>query len=522
MKQKRFFLRSSLVGAFLCAITAGGLMAGALSSQTMVAVAAERYQDLQIFTKVLNLVQQYYVEDVDTHKLIYGAIKGMLSELDPHTNFLPPDIYKEFESETAGEFGGIGIEITVQNDVLTVISPIEDTPAWDAGIQAGDKIVEINGESTKGLSLAEAAQRMRGKQGSKVKMGIYREGFEKPKVFEVARAVVKMKSVKYTDLGDGYAYIRLTSFIENSGADMEKAIKAHIKNNKVMRGLIIDLRRNPGGLLDQAVKISNLFLDHGVIVSTIGRNPKDKEVIYAKKENAYMGFPVIALMNEYSASAAEILAGALQDNRRALIMGQTSFGKGSVQSVVKLGDGSGLKLTVARYYTPSGRSIQSEGIKPDVIVDDVDAEAFRKAVVKHEVHREQDMSHHLLGTREQEEKTAKTGKAMGSAKQDQDAMNFWWKDTGNKKKSAMTPKEKLLSDDFQALQAYNYLRAWKSMESFGGAVEQAHANNGSAAAAVPDAPVTPAAAPVAVDSAPTAAAPGKSTPVAIPPAKAHH
>ena len=269
--------RGVITVAFLSSIGLAGFTLGAISASSTLAYAKERYADLQIFTKVLNLVQQYYVEEVDMTKLIYGGVKGMLQELDPHTNFLPPEVYKEFESETTGEFGGLGIEITLQNDVLTVISPIEDTPAWEAGIQAGDKIVEINGESTKGLSLAEAAQRMRGKKGSKVRMGIFREGFEKPKEFTVARGTVKLKSVKYTELDEGFGYIRLTSFIENSAADFEKALKEVMKKPKTIRGLVIDLRRNPGGLLDQAEKISDLFLEEGAIVSTIGRNKKEKE-----------------------------------------------------------------------------------------------------------------------------------------------------------------------------------------------------------------------------------------------------
>lgn len=423
------------------------------------AYAKERYQDLQIFAKVLNLVQQYYVEEVDTQKLIYGGIKGMLNELDPHTNFLPPDVYKEFESETSGEFGGIGIEITVQNDILTVISPIEDTPAFNAGIQAGDKIVEINGVSTKGFSLAEAAQHMRGKKGSKVHLGIYRDGFDKPRDFAVERGVVKVKSVKFLDLDDGYGYIRLTSFIENSAPDMEKYLKQMIKSHGQIKGLILDLRRNPGGLLDQAVKISDFFLEKGIIVSTIGRNKKEKEVIYAKKEGTYAGFPLIVLINEYSASASEITAGALQDNHRALIMGQRSFGKGSVQSVVKLGDGSGLKLTVARYYTPSGRSIQAEGIKPDVVVEDVDPEAYKKAIIRRDVRRESDMSGHLLGDEELREQAA-AQKTLGVKDE------FWYRDQAKVAKPKTT-KEKLLTEDFQAQQAYNYLRAWKVMERFG-------------------------------------------------------
>lgn len=442
----------------------GAFLGGALVSGPMIATAKDRYQDLQIFAKVLNYVQQYYVEEVDTQKLIYGGIKGMLSELDPHTNFLPPDVYKEFENETSGEFGGLGIEITVQNDILTVISPIEDTPAWKAGIKAGDKIVEINGASTKGFSLAEAAQAMRGKRGSKVRLGIYRDGFEKPKDFVVERGVVKVRSMKFTDLDDGYAYVRLTSFIENTAPDLEKVLKAMTKEHKQIKGLIIDLRRNPGGLLDQAVRISDFFLDGGTIVSTIGRNKKDKEVISAKKEGTYAGFPIIVLINEYSASASEILAGALQDNKRALIMGQRSFGKGSVQSVVKLGDGSGLKLTVARYYTPSGKSIQSEGIKPDIVIEEVDTEAYKKAIVRREVRRESDMQGHLLGDKEREEKEKAPPVAAGK---ESDEVNYWWKQDPNVKKANLTPKEKLLSEDFPVQQAYNYLRASKMMEAYG-------------------------------------------------------
>lgn len=456
--------RPLLVTVFLLFTGLGGFLLGAVSSDSILAVAKDRYQDLQIFTKVLNLVQQYYVEDVDSQKLIYGGIKGMLQELDPHTNFLPPEVYKEFETETSGEFGGIGIEITVQNDILTVLSPIEDTPAWNAGIQAGDKVVEINGESTKGYSLAEAALKMRGKRGSKVRLGIFREGFEKPKEFVIERGVVKVRSVKYTDLEEGYGYIRLTSFIENSAPEIEKALKQIQKDHKEIKGLIIDLRRNPGGLLDQAIKISDFFLEQGVIVSTIGRNKREKEVVHAKKDGTYSGFPIIVLINEYSASASEILAGALQDNKRALVMGQQSFGKGSVQSVVKLGDGSGLKLTVARYYTPSGKSIQAEGIKPDVMIEDVDPEAYKKAVIKKEIRREQDISRHLLGTKEQEA-------AKSKGKESDEPVSYWWKQDGTEKdkdkKAKLPPREKLLTEDFQVQQAYNYLKAWKVMEKFG-------------------------------------------------------
>jgi carboxyl-terminal processing protease len=418
------------------------------------AFAEDRYTELQIFSKVLNLVQQYYVEPVDTKKLVYGAIKGMLRELDPHTNFMNPDVFKDFETETSGEFGGLGIEISVQNGVLTIISPIEDTPAWEAGIKAGDKVIAVDGKSTKGLSLVEASQMMRGKKGSKTTLSIVREGADQPKDITITRGNVKIRSVKYTDLMDGYGYIRITSFIENTGKDLSRTLKEHQKKHSETKGIIIDLRKNPGGLLDQAVKVSDLFIPEGKIVSTIGREKAKEEVVYASKKAEYTQFPIIVLINEHSASASEIVAGALQDNKRAIIMGEKSFGKGSVQSVVKLGDGSGLKLTIARYYTPSGKSIQAEGITPDIEVEDVDVEAFTKSIVKSKGAREKDMQGHLLSDKEQEE----------ASKVSAGLIDTWWKDVGNKKDQNLNPKEKLLAQDYQVYQAYNYLKAWKLMK----------------------------------------------------------
>lgn len=411
--------------------------------------ADDRYLNLQIFAKVLNIVQQYYVEPVDSQKLIYGGIKGMLRELDPHTNFLSPDIYKEFESETTGEFGGIGIEISIEDGILTIISPIEDTPAWKAGIQPGDKIVDIDGTSTKGMSLAEAAQKMKGKNGEKIKLGIMRDNFDEPKAFVIKRDIVKLRSVKYVDLEEGYGYIRLTSFIENSAKEMKEKLTELKTKHKSIKGIILDLRRNPGGLLDQAVQISNLFLERGVIVSTIGRDKNKKEIIQAKSPGAFSGFPIIVLINESSASASEIVAGALKDNKRALIMGKRSFGKGSVQSVVKMGDGSGLKLTVARYYTPNGISIQAEGITPDIEVDEVDSATLEKAIALKSVKREADIDGHLANEAEKAKK--KDGKQAA-----------WWKKFDNKEK---TDKKSLIKDDYQVLQAYNYIKAWKVFKS---------------------------------------------------------
>jgi carboxyl-terminal processing protease len=426
------------------------------------AFAQERYTELQNFTKVLNLVEQYYVEEVDTKKLIYGAIKGMLKELDPHTNFMPPEIFKDFETETSGEFGGLGIEISVQNGILTIISPIEDTPAWEAGIKPGDRVIAVDGKSTKGLSLVEASQLMKGKRGSKVILRVVRENEEEPKDISITRGSVKIKSVKYTDIEDGYAYVKITSFIENTAKDLERAIDAHLKNHKKMEGLIIDMRRNPGGLLDQAIKVSDMFLKDGVIVSTIGRSKKDKEVSSATKKGRFTDFPIIVLVNEYTASASEIVSGALQDNKRALIVGQRTFGKGSVQSVVKLGDGSGLKLTVARYYTPSGISIQAEGIKPDIDIEDVDPETYAKAVLKTKATREKDIAGHLRGDREKDSETAQ--KKLDVKAAETNSALVWWKDVGNKKDANLSLKEKLFKNDYQVYQAFSYLKAWKTLK----------------------------------------------------------
>jgi carboxyl-terminal processing protease len=270
--------------------------------------------------------------------MIYGGIKGMLASLDPHTNFLPPGTFKEFKEETSGEFGGTGIEVSLQDDVLTVISPIEDTPAWKAGIQGGDRIVEIDNKSTKGMNLAEAVSKMRGKKGTPISLTIWREGMKEPKKYTLEREIIKIKSVKYTDLEDGYGYFRITSFIERTGEDLEKALKEHEKNNGKTRGFILDLRNNPGGLLDQAIRVTNIFINEGVIVSTSGRNKRDKEIFYAKKGIGNLDFPMVVLINDYTASASEIVAGALQDQKRAAILGTRSFGKGSVQSVIDIGD----------------------------------------------------------------------------------------------------------------------------------------------------------------------------------------
>jgi carboxyl-terminal processing protease len=430
-----------------------------LGGKPVMSFAEDRYSELANFSKILNLIQQYYVEETDTKKLIYGAIKGMLRELDPHTNYMPAEMFKDFESETAGEFGGLGIEISVQSGILTIISPIEDTPAWIAGIKPGDKIIAIDGQSTKGFSLVEASALLKGKKGTSVILSVVRESQEKPIDFTITRGKVKIRSVKTTPLDEGFVYIKITSFIENTSGDLEKALKDFkAKNSGKIEGILLDLRRNPGGLLDQAIKVSDLFIKEGIIVSTMGRDQKGKEVNMASKKAAFADVPLVVLINEFSASASEIVSGALQDNKRAVIVGERSFGKGSVQSVIKLGDGSGLKLTVARYYTPSGASIQSEGIKPDIDIEDVDAEAFAKSINKTKGMREKDISGHLKG--DKEKKSDK--KTIPSMEKNAVA---WWKDIGSKKDSDLSEKEKLFKNDYQGYQAFSYLRAWKTLKS---------------------------------------------------------
>lgn len=430
------------------------------------AFAEDRYADLQNFSKVLNLIQQYYVENVDIKKLIYGAIKGMLRELDPHSSFMPPEIFKDFERETGGEFGGIGIEISIQNGILTIISPIEDTPAWKAGVKAGDRVIAIDGKTTKNASLAEASQMMRGKKGAKITLRVVREGLDSPLDISIIRGNVRVKSVKYTDLQEGYAYVRITSFIENTAEDLEKILNKHLKANQNITGVLIDLRKNPGGLLEQAVKISDMFLKDGVIVSTVTRDPKQKEITSATKNGKFTNVPVMVLVDEYSASASEIVSGALQDNKRAVVVGERTFGKGSVQSVVKLGDGSALKLTVARYYTPSGISIQAEGIHPDVLLEDKSVEETAKPKDNRTI-REKDIAGHLKGDREKEEKEEpskdRNADLAKQLRKENAADLVAWRELAKKEEKSLTDQEKLFKADYQAFQAFRYLKTWSAI-----------------------------------------------------------
>jgi carboxyl-terminal processing protease len=345
------------------------LVSGAIASPST--DAAETYRELELFGKIFEVVRNDYVEKPDDTKLITSAIDGMVSGLDPHSNYMDASSYKDMQVETSGEFGGLGMQVTMENSVIKVVSPIDDTPAAKAGILAGDVITQVDGEPTKDLPLDRVVAKLRGPVGTNVTLAIERQNITKPLVVTLTREIIKDRSVSFRDEGDNVGYIRLKQFNSLANDELTSAIKdlsAKIPADQI-KGYILDLRNNPGGLLDQAVAVSDAFLTRGEIVSTRGRDPDETERFDAKRGDLINGKPLIVLINGGSASASEIVAGALQDQKRATIVGTRSFGKGSVQTIIPLGQSGGaLRLTTARYFTPSGRSIQAEGITPDIEV----------------------------------------------------------------------------------------------------------------------------------------------------------
>src|SRR5215813_455763 len=357
-----------VVGLIAGVIAIGIIFLAGQSLDKVSAVSRDTYEGLEAFTDVLAIVQKNYVEDVGTQKLVEGAINGMLGALDPHSAYLTPESYKELQVDTRGSFGGLGIEITLRDGLLTVVSPIEDTPAYRAGIKAGDQIIKIDGQLTKDMTLVEAVKKMRGPEGSKIVLSIRREGVSRFMDFSLTREIIKIQSVKSRMLEKGYGYIRLTQFQDRTSTDLENALTRLNKENGKIEGLVLDLRNNPGGLLSQAVKVADEFLDSGMIVYTEGRLDNQKQKYFAHP-GGYVDLPLVVLVNGGSASASEIVAGAIQDHGRGVILGTQSFGKGSVQTIIPLSDGSGLRLTTARYYTPKGRSIHGKGITPDIVIE---------------------------------------------------------------------------------------------------------------------------------------------------------
>jgi len=351
-------------------------------------------QELRAFAEVFERVSNDYVDAVDDKDLLEGAISGMLSSLDPHSAYLPAEGFKEMQEHTKGEFGGLGMEVGMEDGFVKVISPIDDTPAQKAGIQAGDLIIKLGDEPVKGKTLGEAVDIMRGKPGTVLKLTIVRKGEAAPINVDITRAVIKVKSVKQRMLKDNIGYLRVSQFQVRSGKDLVDAVnKLEEENEAPLEGLVLDLRNNPGGVLTAAVQISDAFLDDGLIVYTEGRIKNSQMRFEAEAGDVMDGKPVVVLINEGSASASEIVAGALQDQARAIIVGRTSFGKGSVQTLLPLNNGAAIKVTTARYFTPNGRSIQAEGIKPDITVEKVKIEKVEESAIGNI--KEKDLTGHL-------------------------------------------------------------------------------------------------------------------------------
>jgi carboxyl-terminal processing protease len=369
-------MRLRFVLGFVLGLAVAGVTLAVVGGER--SFAANRYEDLSLFSSVLRIVRDNYVDEVDESQLIRGAVRGMLAELDPHSSYLDPEAHQEMQIDTRGEFHGLGIEISKRRDgVIEVVSPIEGTPAWEAGIRPQDQIVAVCPteppkdwkepcRSTKNMDLHEAVALMRGKKGTSITIQVFREGFEKPQPFTIRRDVVKVVSVDGRLLEPGYGYVRLRSFQERTAEDLHERLQKLVKQNgKPLDGLVVDLRDNPGGLLDQAVRVADEWISDGLIVYTKGRVAAQRQEFRATPDGEE-SYPIVVLVNAGSASASEIVAGALQDQHRALVLGAETFGKGSVQTVFPLQEGSGLRLTTALYYTPSGRSIQEVGIVPDI------------------------------------------------------------------------------------------------------------------------------------------------------------
>lgn len=423
-------LGPTILIAALAATVGAALSAGAASALPK---KYSPYHKLNIFTRVLSYVENNYVEDVDQDKLVYGAIKGMLGTLDPHSSFMDPTQYRELKSETSGQFGGVGLEVEMRDGVLTVMSAIEGTPAFRAGLQTGDQLFKIEDMTTRGLNMDDAVARMRGKRGTQVHLQVARKGWPEPRSFTLLRDEIHIENIAARMLEPGYGWVRVKQFSESTARDLETAIDKldHDAPGGKLRGLVLDLRNNPGGLLDEAVRVADLFIETGLIVKTEGKGGRVIDEEKAHLHGTKVGFPIICLVNGGSASASEIVAGALQDHNRAVIMGTQTFGKGSVQTVIELDDGSALKLTIARYYTPNGRSIQEHGITPDVVVEKLHLADLKADHSDEPDKKERDLAGHL---RNSQSKPAALARVP-------------------------------LSDDNQLQTAFDYLKAWQIFSS---------------------------------------------------------
>lgn len=377
----------------------------------------QTYQKLELFSNILSILQENYVEEINTDEVIEGAINGLLLSLDPHSSYLPQQSFEELQNETQGSFTGIGIEITIRDGKLTIVSPIEGTPAFEAGLQANDIIIKIEDQWTKDMSPLDAVKRLRGPKGSKVNLSIFREGWEDMREFTLVRDVIPVLSVYSLYLEKGIAYTKITNFQSRTTKDYLKALK-DLEKIDTINAIILDLRNNPGGLLNQAVSVADIFIDSGLLVYTKGRKEEQNMVFNARESGTRRTTPLIVLVNEGSASASEIVAGAIQDHGRGLIVGTKTFGKGSVQTIIPLQNGAGLRMTTARYFTPSGRSIQVKGIIPDIVVEYIPfTESEEQDTATHDLTREVDLKNHFSNPiTQQPKKIKKIDKKQKSSK----------------------------------------------------------------------------------------------------------
>ena len=441
---------------FMAAAILSILIMGPFFARDLAAKGKETYESLKLFTDVVRIVEGNYVDEVEPKEIMEKAINGMLKGLDPHSALLPPEALEELQVDTRGKFEGLGIVITIQNKALTVISPIVDTPAYRAGIKAGDIITKIDGESTFEMELWKAVKKMRGPRGSRVTITILRKE-DDPKDYSIVRDVIPIISVKSMDMGDGYGYIWVTNFRSNTTRKVQKALDKLSANGK-LNGLILDLRDNPGGTLDDAVNISDLFLETGIILSIKGRNKSAGRVYKARSGIVKRDYPIVVLINGGSASASEIVAGALQDNSRAVILGTPSFGKGSVQTVERLRDGYGLKMTVARYYTPSGRSIQAKGIKPDIVLPYRFIDPEKALSEEDRWLKEKDLRNHLEAVEKDQREEKKPATESTSKKSDKPDKVEKQKSHDPESRHGPLKRERLMSDN-QVMYAFNLLKA---------------------------------------------------------------
>ena len=438
LKKNGALMRYALILLLGVFVGVGITLERAVQAERKVAKTAEQplpIDELRTFTEVFSRIKADYVEPVDDKKLLRDAIQGMLSGLDPHSSFLDPEGFKDIRIGTEGEFGGLGIEVTMEDGFVKVVSPIEDTPAARAGLKTGDLIIRLDNKAVKGMTLNEAVKSMRGKPGSEINLTVVREGQPKPMVFTLARAVIKIQSVKHRMLEDGFGYVRITQFQANTGDNLKDALtKLKLQNKGNLKGMVLDLRNNPGGVLNAAVAVSDAFLTSGLIVYTEGRVSDAELKFSATPADLANGAPIVVLVNGGSASASEIVAGALQDHKRAVIMGTKTFGKGSVQTILPMTGGAALKITTARYYTPSGRSIQATGILPDVVTEEAKVTKRDKA---DDSLKEVDLSGHLENKIKDKDKD---------------------KDKSGAKKVAPSVKLDSAGEDYQLQEALNLLK----------------------------------------------------------------